>query len=776
MDILYYRINRKSNLILFEDMVLKKTKEELTTELDDTADKALGQKTDAIFNSIIGYYKVKEKEKEKEKDKLDIIYMLLEQYRKQKKIKTNDESLCLNTCKQIALKNYKTSFSFTSENMNQLATLLLFGFKKLKDSKKKINNYDTFLSEIQNYKGKYYDLIQTYQKYNEDEDMIINEYEIPNELLLLLEVLGNVKTLEISIGEATHESIITYLLILFNSEWIFTMVFNLILDLSCSKVNNEILSVYKKKFNKFYSNFLNSDELTDLEIIDKILENLQKEKENKLNNKDKNAENDKKNKKAEKEALKLQEKENKDFNEMLSKTYPNIIKNNSNVFDTLLLLINFIKKLPFINKLVVNIPDGYNIEINDYLRLKHVPGVEKIQFVDFLSTINNLRELDVKFNCLELSTFEKILYMIKKNINLKKLKISFFPEDDTYFSIYQLLKIEEDNMLRLASKKVSFEDKKTLNGLLVFDGIKDEYNLRAKAIDNLQKSLEKFFFLIKMMEEKSHLESLTLEINKSFDLIDKDIHWIMIKLLFNLILEMNRELLDLKELNIIAPYFNLDNNYYTFIETFLNGINLNEKNKSMTDFYFQSQFINIPNLSNLISYNLTSLYLGDLDYVTFKSLIEFFHTEEFIENSQLKKLTLCLSKNIVVFRECKEEIKELIIGQNPSSLFELCLSCYFNIGHDELMEIMTSANGNLVQKYTFIMEMASEKDYMNVFRRANLFYLNKKFKSNIDKYLPLLKKLNLFEEQNMKIAKRLIRFLVPSNRKKIIFKKNTKKN
>jgi hypothetical protein len=71
-----------------------------------------------------------------------------------------------------------------------------------------------------------------------------------------------------------------------------------------------------------------------------------------------------------------------------------------------------------------------------------------------------------------------------------------------------------------------------------------------------------------MMEEKSHLESLTLEINKSFDLIDKDIHWIILKLLFNLILEMNRELLDLKELNIIVPYFNLDNNYYTFIETF----------------------------------------------------------------------------------------------------------------------------------------------------------------------------------------------------------------
>ena len=745
---------------------MDRTKAALNTELDNSADKALGQKTDAIFNSIIGYYKVKEKEKEKEKDKLDIIYLLLDQYRKQKKIKTNDYKSYLNLCKQITLKNYKTSFSFTAENMNEVATLLLFGFKKLKDNKKKFNNYDTFLSEIQNFRGQYYDLVRLYQQCTEEDE--IEEHEIPNELLLLLEVFRNVKTLEISIEEATHESIITYLLILFNNDWLFPLVFDLILDLSCTKINKEIMNIYRKKFNEFYSDFLTSDEYSDLEIIDKILEHILKEKEEKFIEK-----NNEKDKKSKKEALKQQDKKHKDFNDMLIKTYPNVLNSNSNIFDTLLLLINFIKKLSFINKLVINIPDGYNIEINDYLRLKGVPGVQNIQFVDFLSTINNLRELDVKFNSLESSTFEKILYMIKNNLNLQKLKINFFPEEEAYFSIYQLLKIEEDNILRLMTKKNidANNNNKILNELLLYDDIRNEYNLRNKAIDNLQKSLEKFFLLLQMMEKKSHLESLILEINKPFNLIDKNVHWIMIKLLFNLILEFNRELLNLKEFKIIAPYFNLDNNYYSFIETFLDGINLNEKNKSMTSFHFHCQITNVPNFCNLISYNLTSLFIGDLDYSSFKSLLGFYHSEEFLENSKLKKLTLCLSENIVVLRECKDEIGELIYGKNPETLYELVFSCHFNIGHDELMEMMTKANGNQVQRYTFIMEMVSEKDYMSVFRRANLYYLNKKIQNSIDKYIPLLMKFKFLEENNSKIAKKLIRFLLPSNRKKIIFKK-----
>ena len=461
---------------------------------------------------------------------------------------------------------------------------------------------------------------------------------------------------------------------------------------------------------------------------------------------------------------------------MLSKLYTNIIKNNTNIFEALLLIVYFVKKLTFINKLVINIPDGYNIEINDYLTSKGIPNIKNIQFIDFLSTINNLRELDVKLNSMEATTFEKILYMIKNNLNLKKLKLNFFPDEKEYFSTYQLLKIEENNFLREMLKK-NYENKNSaLLGLLIYDDIKDEYNLRKKILNNLQKSLEHFFVLLQMMEEKSNLDSLSLEINKPFNLIDKSFFWILLKLFLNILLEFNRELLNLKEFEFITPYFNLDNNYYSFLETFFNGINLNFKNKSMIHFHIQCQITNISNLSNIISYNLTTLSIGDLDYISFKSLVSFFHSVEFVENSKLKKLSITLGKAIVVFRECKDEINDLITGENPESLMQLNFSCQFNIGHDNLLEIMTKANGNSIEQYTFTMKMVSERDYMNVFRGSKFYYINNKYNSYINKTLPLLMKYKFFEEDKINIAKKIYKFLLPLNRKKIIFKKNQSSN
>ena len=73
--------------------------------------------------------------------------------------------------------------------------------------------------------------------------------------------------------------------------------------------------------------------------------------------------------------------------------------------------------------------------------------------------------------------------------------------------------------------------------------------------------------------------------------------------------------------------------------------------------------------------------------------------------------------------------------------------------------------------YNFIMEMVSENDYMNVFKGTKFYYSNKKYISCIDKYLPLLVKFKFLEKDKINISKRLLKFLLPSNRKKIIFKK-----
>ena len=85
---------------------------------------------------------------------------------------------------------------------------------------------------------------------------------------------------------------------------------------------------------------------------------------------------------------------------------------------------------------------------------------------------------------------------------------------------------------------------------------------------------------------------------------------------------------------------------------------------------------------------------------------------------------------------------------------------------------MTKANGNTVEFYTFIMQMASENDYMNVFRETKFYYLNKTYRNSVDKYLALFKKFQFFDKDKINIAKKVIKFLVPPNRKKIVFKKN----
>jgi len=137
--------------------------------------------------------------------------------------------------------------------MSEVATLLLFGFKKLK---KRFIEYDKFFEEMKKERNKQYNLIQSYLLMAQGTDNIkIKEGDTPVEFLLLLEAFKNVKSLEISIEEATHESIITYLIILLNYEWLFPFVFDLYLDLSCYKLNQEVMSVYKKNLINFMAIF-----------------------------------------------------------------------------------------------------------------------------------------------------------------------------------------------------------------------------------------------------------------------------------------------------------------------------------------------------------------------------------------------------------------------------------------------------------------------------------------------------------------------------------------
>ena len=66
------------------------------------------------------------------------------------------------------------------------------------------------------------------------------------------------------------------------------------------------------------------------------------------------------------------------------------------------------------------------------------------------------------------------------------------------------------------------------------------------------------------------------------------------------------------------------------------------------------------------------------------------------------------------------------------------------------------------------MKNSKRKKYKKIINHNEFYYLNKDIEMKINKYIPILKKYNLFDNNKKNITKKLIRFLVPSNRKKII--------
>lgn len=768
METLYYRINHKSNLILFDDIALDRIKTSLENDLTNVEEHYTLEKIDIIYNTILKPYD--------STDKIALINALCKDYKKIKKLKI-DNNFSFNLCRKVSSKNFNMSFSFTSENINDIVTLIVFGFKKLKSCKKKINKYNILLEEVQKLKESKIDLVKQY-KTIEDQKLILSNYLLPNEIVLLLEIFQNIKTLTLPLGESSQESLVTYLILFLNYEWLFPIVFNLNLDFSCDLITQEIGDIYTVKFDEIYNEGFGSAEgLTEMEYITKIIERIVEIREGEEDDDDEEQ-------KANKE--KKKEKKMRDILEKLEKIYISKIKGNSNIFDLMLLFINFIKQFSFLNELSINIPDTFRKEMKDFVKVRKIyPPITQVHFMDYLCTISNLSSLNIRFNALETKTFDNVLYMIKKNKNLRNLKINFFPRNSKFYTPAHLLKIEEANRLIKEKEKDMTDLKEYLKEMEkekekdkdrnileteILKGIKNEGDIQKILFDKLERNLERFFLLLQT-EQSSKLERITLVIDQPFIIENKDCYWMILKFIFNLLLELSRETYKLKEFKIICPSFQFDNEKYPFIETFLNGLNLLEKNNFLSVFHFDTQITNIPNITNILSYNLSELYLSSLDVPTFKSFIDFYQGETFLAKSQLQVLTIEMDKNILEYKEIKNEMTKFLGGNNPDKLFNLNMTLSFSINPEELSELMKKCNGNHIEKYIF--KMKDLFDFEKFVNNKDFYYFNNKFIRSINRYMPILMKYNFYSKDKKNIAKKLIRFLVPSNKKKFIFIKNT---
>ena len=641
------------------------------------------------------------------KDKLEILNYISEQYNK-----NYDEFLSLYLCQKLAKKNFKMVFTFSKGNITDVATLLSICLKKIIKSKNKTNlKYEEFLEVLGKYKYMKLNIIPIYKDFDSNNNLITLKDDIPKEILLLIDIFQKIKKLQFKIDNFNREIILGILLILLNYDWLFPYIFEIEFDFNYSEMNKEIQKIYLEKIYKI-------DIKKDFNFNEtkKEIENLES----------------------------------------------NILKKYSNLLDLTIIYTFFIDKFPFLNNLEINIPDNFKKMIEDNFNKQKIFSSVPHPLEIFCS-LNNLKILKIEFNALDSFIFEKIFSLIQNNSNLKCLSLDFFPKEvneESLNFLSNLLKISEEssNDLYLLKRKTNklnnnYEDKNELTNILL-----------NQLIENFENNIEKLFILL---QTKKNLEELALIFNEP-NLFEKeeDYYIIFLKFIFNILSMINREKFTLKSFKLISKYFQFDNNKNKYIDDFLSGINLNEKNKNLINFELNFQINNIKNISNLFSYNYEKLYLGSLDKVSLLNFITFYKSKNFIEKSQLQSLTLELNKNITSYEECKEELIQLFKSEHPKNINELSILCKFNINENDLGDLLVNGNGNSIKKYFFqIKGESSEKNkYEKIIYDKNIYYIDKNIRNKIDKYIGVIIKYKFYIRKNENIGKKLLKFLLPNNR------------
>ena len=777
---IFYKINHRNKFLFYDNASLANIKSTLFEELSS-------KNESKIFNNVLNLFRFLLKDYlPKSDDKIYLIFSLIEEFKKRKNIQLESyDKISQNFSRKIIKKNYKMDFDFISEDLDDICTLISLGFTKIfSDKKIKFKTYDEFLQKLEEYSMFFVDLVKIYKSYNfvvPSNAPEIPKGDVPNEILLLKYIFQGIKHITLNLNKMAKNNILPFLIIILNSDWLFPFVFEVDMDLTYEIFHNDINNLYYINEKLFYINYLknkpsNYDELyfsdddseKDQDEInyDEIMKgnqifNIIKKDFDKNNN----------------SSIKEQLKNDNDINNIIDDdpklirhdsikdNYTNILIKNENKFDVILCFFYLIKKIKYLKSLNINMPNGFIKENIDLIKIRNILEIEpddisNINLFEYISIISSINSFNITFNCLEKKTFENILFMIQNNINLHELKLNFFPDNE----------INSPNLIKISDECGILKDlniDKNQENIIMNKNI--EKKIKLKLLEYFEINLEKLFLLF---QTKKNLEKLEIIIKLpsiflSNEKENDNYNIVIIKFILNLIILLHKEKLNLKEFRISLPYFNFNNRSYPIIGEALEKINLLRKNPQLQKFQLEIPIFKIYNIQNLLSINLQELQIGELDLETFNFFIQFYQSKEYIENSQIKKLNISLNKNVIKYNLCKNSVSNFFSGKNPIYLTEITFQCNFRIKRKNLYDLLKSTNGNNINKYNIIMKIDKLKKYKHIIEHKEFYFFNKDFEKKIMSYLPILKKYDFLQEKYKKIAKNIIKFLVPSNRKNI---------
>ena len=747
-----------------------------------------------------------------------------------------------------AKENFKTSkiLVLNKRIFRNIGIMLCYIYHKLKDYKIDTNGIkdyiNTIISKKINILSDYFlycnncgtDPMLLKKSYEWKKLIKIYNYQVPPELIFLVNIFQNILKLEIDIefgqDNLTQEDFQLYTMTLLNIEYVFPNLENislnlvhknlqefinkqslhkmtkLLLNTECTKKNyiKDNISKYSIKWdfeaefdlayynnikrnskknrkhfpNEKYSNIIYFDE-KEIHTTIKSITTFQKnrkiippkniaDKNKKINDTDfvdleydefdndaststTNLSTDIYRVKAKQNINETKEEKNKQFFALVDK--------NKMIYDFILITFCCVSWNQIIRKLNIISNTFYTKGLIDNMRhFYDLDNQKKFHIFDILyNKQHGLNSLNIEFNSLDIFTFNKLLEIIYMNMTWSSINISFFSSDVSYlfsplFQIYteQLKSTKEiDEFIIKKGKNFTIEEleKKIIN------------DISGYFLDNLAN-------LFEIIRNKKEIKELGFNFDIPSNIITNNNYKISIfKFLLNILMLVdNKESehkTNIKKLTLLAPKIVFDARKENSIDNFFENISLYRTSKTLMNLNIQFQFYRISNLKNLISRNLITLSLGDLDLYTFDNLLQYLTSYDFSINTNLSHLNIKLLRMITNFNIQMKLMLQRLFSINLKNLLELKLCTNLIIDKKaNYLFFLKLLHNNWIHSYVITLNKKSRLTvgFFNLFKNNKIFFLVSETIQNIvfQDTFSLMRKHNFFSTEIFWILKRYL--------------------
>ena len=398
-------------------------------------------------------------------------------------------------------------------------------------------------------------------------------------------------------------------------------------------------------------------------------------------------------------------------------SFDNLIKRFQCTFQMIIIYAFFISKIPKLFFCNFTIPFTFENEILRMLQIQQI-YLPDFNLLSFLSDAKMIK-ITIDFNALDNKAFQEVLSLLFKNNNLSICQLNFFPSEN-YFIPELLLKLLQDCNSNYKITSKSQFDKSILGKIEPYEDV--DIFLFKKLSEYFEININKLFQTISIRSTVKEL-SLIFNIPSLIKKMDFYIR-VILKFIINIFIAIDNMKLTLSTFNLQTSNFFFDGNKYHFLDEFFGKLCIYSNHELiLSKLTCQMKFKNITNIYRIIPYNVTQLSIGELDYQTFIHFIEYITSSQFSRHSQLYKLKLYLSNNLINIDECYEYLLRLIT-EYPKGLKEIGINTHFIIKKEQMDNLLKSVDYNTIESLYMNFNNQSLKDKGYELIKKDIFFTN----------------------------------------------------